>query len=46
MFGEGGDGASVKYIPAGDNRGAGSSMMHQIRGFGLQRGDKVIIAAG
>lgn len=31
MFKEGGEGASVKYVPPSDNRGAGSSMGHQIR---------------
>ncbi|WP_366942288.1 NucA/NucB deoxyribonuclease domain-containing protein [Amycolatopsis sp.] len=44
MFAEGGAGASVKYIDASDNRGAGSSMGHQLRG--LQDGDKVHIVAG
>lgn len=44
MFAEGGAGASVKYIDASDNRGAGSSIGHQLRG--LQKGDKVHIVAG
>ena len=34
----------AKYIPAGDNRGAGASMGHQVRGMG--RGDKGAIVVG
>jgi hypothetical protein len=46
MFEEGGDGASVKYISASDNRGAGASMGNQARTFGLDNGDKVRIDVG
>jgi hypothetical protein len=46
MFAEGGQGASVKYIDASDNRGSGASMGNQARTFGLQNGDKVVIDAG
>lgn len=46
MFEEGGDGASVKYISASDNRGSGASMGNQARTFGLQNGDKVRIDVG
>lgn len=31
MFKEGGSGASVKYVPPSDNRGAGASMGNQVR---------------
>lgn len=31
MFAEGGEGAHVAYIAASDNRGAGSSLAHQVR---------------
>ncbi len=41
VFGEGGQGASVKYIDSSDNRGAGSSMRHQMRG--LDNGTTVTI---
>lgn len=41
VFEEGGKGSSVKYIDAGDNRGAGSSMKNQMRG--LDDGTKVTI---
>ncbi|MER5391432.1 putative T7SS-secreted protein [Saccharopolyspora sp. NPDC002686] len=44
VFAEGGNGASVKYIPASDNRGAGSSMGNQMRG--LENGDRVKIMVG
>lgn len=43
MFAEGGDGSSVKYIPAGDNRGSGASMNAQIRAQDLGRDDHVRI---
>ena len=43
MFGEGGSGASVKYISPSDNRGAGSAMGWQIRTAGLPNGAKVHI---
>lgn len=43
MFEEGGDGSSVKYIDASDNRGAGSSMNAQIRSQDLGRGDQARI---
>jgi hypothetical protein len=33
MFKEGGKGASVKPISPSDNRGAGSSMGHQLRKY-------------
>ncbi|WP_425828817.1 NucA/NucB deoxyribonuclease domain-containing protein [Streptomyces fractus] len=33
MYKEGGAGASVKYIPAGDNQGSGSSMGSAVRGL-------------
>lgn len=46
MMAEGGDGASVQYIDAGDNRGSGASMRHQIRVLGLESGDTVHIVAG
>ncbi|KAA5830687.1 putative T7SS-secreted protein [Saccharopolyspora hirsuta] len=41
MFAEGGEGASVKYISASDNRGAGASMKNQVRD--LENGDRVKI---
>ncbi|TVT18045.1 hypothetical protein FNH05_35740 [Amycolatopsis rhizosphaerae] len=43
MFSEGGEGSSVKYIDPFDNRGAGSSMRHQVSS--LDDGEKVIILA-
>lgn len=43
MFEEGGKGASVKYITPADNRGAGSSMGHQINELQLADGRKVDI---
>lgn len=43
MFREGGEGSSVKYIDASDNRGAGSSMNAQIRTQGLGKDDHVRI---
>lgn len=43
MFEEGGAGASVKYIDPADNRGAGSSMGHQIKALNLGDGQKVRI---
>lgn len=43
MFDEGGKGASVKYINASDNRGAGASMNAQIRAQELGRGDQARI---
>lgn len=46
MMAEGGEGASVRYIDESDNRGAGSSMGHQVRTQGLEAGDKVHIGAG
>jgi RHS repeat-associated protein len=33
MFKEGGTGASVKHIPSSDNRGAGSSIGHELRNY-------------
>jgi hypothetical protein len=44
MFEEGGQGASVKYIDPSDNRGAGSSMRHQISALNLGNGQHVQIA--
>lgn len=44
MFQEGGQGASVKYINPSDNRGAGSSMKHQINALNLGDGQHVQIA--
>jgi hypothetical protein len=44
MFKEGGEGASVKYIPPGDNRGAGSSMGKQLKD--VPNGTKVKIKTG
>ncbi|WP_281356730.1 putative T7SS-secreted protein [Amycolatopsis anabasis] len=44
VFREGGEGASVKYIDRGDNRGSGSSMMHQMKG--LENGTPVHISVG
>ncbi|MBS4769970.1 DNRLRE domain-containing protein [Carnobacteriaceae bacterium zg-ZUI240] len=41
MFAEGGKGASVRPINKSDNRGSGSSMGHQLRGF--DNGTKVFI---
>ncbi|HJP79628.1 MAG TPA: NucA/NucB deoxyribonuclease domain-containing protein [Pseudonocardiaceae bacterium] len=43
MFEEGGAGASVKYIDPADNRGAGSSMGHQIKALNLGDGQRVRI---
>lgn len=43
MFEEGGKGASVKYIDPSDNRGAGSSMKHQINALELDDGERVNI---
>ncbi|WXJ98232.1 NucA/NucB deoxyribonuclease domain-containing protein [Saccharopolyspora sp. ID03-671] len=43
MFREGGEGSSVKYIDASDNRGAGSSMNAQIRAQELGKDDHVRI---
>lgn len=33
MFVEGGNGASVRYISPSDNRGAGSAIMHALKGY-------------
>lgn len=44
MFKEGGFGASVKYIDASDNRGAGSSMRGQLSG--LDNGEHVTVVTG
>jgi hypothetical protein len=41
MFREGGSGASVKYVPSGDNQGAGASIGNQTRG--LPEGTRVRI---
>lgn len=41
MYKEGGTGASVKYIPSGDNQGSGSSMGSAVRG--LKDGTRVKI---
>ena len=41
MFDEGGLGASLREILAGDNRGAGSSINHALRGAGVQNGQTV-----
>jgi hypothetical protein len=43
MFDEGGKGASVKYIDPSDNRGAGSSMRHQLDALELDDGERVNI---
>ncbi|QGK70635.1 hypothetical protein GIY23_14930 [Allosaccharopolyspora coralli] len=43
MFAEGGEGSSVKFIPASDNRGSGASMNAQIRAQELGRGEQVRI---
>ncbi len=32
MFKEGGKGASVRYISPSDNRGAGATIMHALKG--------------
>ncbi|MEU7260662.1 NucA/NucB deoxyribonuclease domain-containing protein [Streptomyces rimosus] len=44
VFKEGGFGASVKYIDASDNRGAGNSVGRQLRG--LDDGEHVTVATG
>jgi hypothetical protein len=44
VFGEGGQGYSVKYVPSPDNQGAGASMGRQLRG--LDEGSRVRIVVG
>lgn len=53
MFAEGGGDASLKYVTPGDNRGAGSSLGHDLRrgwaefgGAGLPHGARVRILVG
>jgi len=43
MFKEGGKGAHVAWVAAPDNRGAGSSIGHQVRKLNLQEGETVEI---
>lgn len=43
MFKEGGQGASVRAINPSDNRGAGSTMGHQLRGYRNRTKVKFII---